>query len=102
MAVETPTIKQALLEEELPSKRVQCNLCERRCKLSQGAKSRPTRSAFARHGRTSEVNFIHIVYGDISSMSANSIEKKPFYHFWSGSLLKTSIKTALLSVAPYR
>jgi pyruvate formate lyase activating enzyme len=26
-----------------------------------------------------------LVYGDISSMSANPIEKKPFFHFWPGS-----------------
>jgi len=26
-----------------------------------------------------------LVYGDISSISANPIEKKPFFHFWPGS-----------------
>jgi pyruvate formate lyase activating enzyme len=30
-----------------------------------------------------------LVYGDISSISANPIEKKPFFHFWPGSYALT-------------
>lgn len=30
-----------------------------------------------------------LVYGDISSVSVNPIEKKPFFHFWPGSLALT-------------
>ena len=31
-----------------------------------------------------------LIYGDVSSISANPIEKKPFYHFWPGSLALTA------------
>jgi pyruvate formate lyase activating enzyme len=33
---------------------------------------------------------LHVLtYGDISAMSNNPIEKKPFFHFWPGSFALT-------------
>lgn len=80
---ETPTIKRALLSEELPNKRVQCNLCERRCKIAPGA------LGFCKTRKNIGGELHTLVYGDISSISANPIEKKPFYHFWPGSVALT-------------
>jgi pyruvate formate lyase activating enzyme len=81
--LERPTIKQALLFEELSNKRVQCNLCERRCKIGQDA------LGFCKTRKNIGGKLYTLVYGDISSISANPIEKKPFYHFWPGSVALT-------------
>lgn len=78
-----PTVRRALLGEELPDKRVRCNLCERRCKLAPGA------LGFCKTRKNIGGKLYTLVYGDISSISANPIEKKPFYHFWPGSVALT-------------
>lgn len=80
---EMPTIRQALLFEELPGDRVQCNLCERRCEIKPGA------LGFCKTRKNVSGKLYTLVYGDISSLSANPIEKKPFYHFWPGSVALT-------------
>ncbi|MFB0499872.1 MAG: AmmeMemoRadiSam system radical SAM enzyme [Candidatus Hadarchaeaceae archaeon] len=81
--LERPTIKQALLFEELSNKRVQCNLCERRCKIGQDA------LGFCKTRKNIGGKLHTLIYGDISSISANPIEKKPLYHFWPGSIALT-------------
>ncbi len=80
---ERSTIKQALLFKALPNKRVQCKLCERRCKIAPGA------LGFCKTRKNIGGKLHTLVYGDISSISANPIEKKPFYHFWPGSVALT-------------
>jgi pyruvate formate lyase activating enzyme len=80
---DSQTIRPALLFEELAGKRVQCNLCERRCKIA------PDVFGFCRTRRNIGGQLYTVVYGDISSISANPIEKKPFYHFWPGSVALT-------------
>lgn len=80
---ENPTIRQTLLSEELPNKQVQCNLCERRCKIA------PNALGFCKTRKNIDGELYTLVYGDISSISANPIEKKPFYHFWPGSVALT-------------
>ena len=81
--LERPTIRQALLFEELSNKRVQCSLCERRCKIE------PDALGFCKTRKNIKGKLYTLVYGDISSISANPIEKKPFYHFWPGSVALT-------------
>jgi len=83
VGLERPTTKQALLFEELSNKQVQCNLCERRCKIGQDA------LGFCKTRKNIGGKLYTLVYGDISSISANPIEKKPFYHFWPGSVALT-------------
>jgi pyruvate formate lyase activating enzyme len=62
---------------------VQCNLCERRCKIA------PNALGFCKTRKNIEGELYTLVYGDISSISANPIEKKPFYHFWPGTMALT-------------
>ncbi len=80
---ETSTIRRALLSRELPNKQAQCNLCERRCKIALGA------LGFCKTRKNIGGELHTLVYGDVSSISANPIEKKPFYHFWPGSVALT-------------
>ncbi len=71
-------IREALLYEVLGDK-VQCHTCERHCLIPEGETGFcATRRNIGRHLYTLE-------YGDISSISANPIEKKPFFHFYPGT-----------------
>lgn len=78
-----PTVKQALLQERLPGKNARCGVCERRCEIADGS------TGFCRTRKNIGGRIYTLVYGDISSISANPIEKKPFYHFWPGSTALT-------------
>lgn len=77
-----PWIREALLYEKLNGS-VKCGLCERRCLIPSG------KLGFCQARLNVEGNFYTVVYGNISSISANPIEKKPFYHFWPGSIALT-------------
>ena len=71
-------IRKALLYESRGD-RVQCYTCERRCLIPEGETGFcSTRKNIGGHIYTLE-------YGDISSISANPIEKKPFFHFYPGT-----------------
>jgi pyruvate formate lyase activating enzyme len=77
--IKLPTVKKALLQKQLPGKKARCGVCERRCEIADGS------TGFCRTRRNIGGRLYTLVYGDISSISANPIEKKPFYHFWPGS-----------------
>lgn len=77
-----PWIKNAQLYEKLDDW-VKCGLCERRCLIP------PNNAGFCQTRLNIEGNLFTLVYGNISSISANPIEKKPFYHFWPGSVALT-------------
>ena len=62
---------------------VECGVCERRCMISLGA------IGFCKTRMNIQGELYTLVYGDISSMAANPIEKKPFFHFWPGSYALT-------------
>ena len=74
-----PWIREALLYEELRGGKVRCGLCERRCVISEGE------VGFCKTRKNIGGKLYTLVYGNISSMSANPIEKKPLFHFWPGS-----------------
>ncbi len=71
-------IKEAMLYERLGAK-VQCLTCERRCLIPEGE----TGSCATRKNTNGRLYTLE--YGDISSLSANPIEKKPFFHFYPGT-----------------
>jgi pyruvate formate lyase activating enzyme len=73
-----PHVRPALLQEPL-GKKVRCNLCERRCEIIDGGMG----WCRTRHNRGGEL--FTTIYGSVSSLSANPIEKKPLYHFYPGS-----------------
>lgn len=70
---------EALFSEQLDDKKVQCTLCPKNCIIEL----QKFGDCFARRNRngvlTSEV------YGRISAMELEPIEKKPMYHFYPGT-----------------
>ena len=71
-------LREALLYERQGG-RVRCRTCERSCKIAIG------KLGFCRTRKNIDGKLYTLEYGDISSMSANPIEKKPFFHFFPGS-----------------
>ena len=80
-----PCIREALLYEQLESKSkvkekcVRCRTCERFCRIGAGE------LGFCKTRMNIDGKLYTLEYGDISSISANPIEKKPFFHFFPGS-----------------
>ena len=72
-------IKEALLYEKLPKKRVRCNTCNRRCIIA------PDKLGFCKTRKNINGKVYSLEYGLISSINVNPIEKKPLFHFWPGS-----------------
>jgi len=81
--VKYPNVRESPLYERLTTDRVRCGVCERRCLIPKDG------TGFCRTRRNIEGKLYTVVYGDISSISANPIEKKPFFHFWPGSYALT-------------
>jgi pyruvate formate lyase activating enzyme len=71
-------IRKALLYETVEN-RVRCLTCERRCLVPGGA------VGFCATRRNIGGHIYTLCYGDISSISANPIEKKPLFHFYPGT-----------------
>lgn len=78
-----PFIREALLQEKGGDK-VRCLTCERRCLLTEGA------SGWCRTRRNVGGKITTLIYGNVSSLSANPIEKKPLHHFYPGSVALTA------------
>ena len=79
MLLGKPYIKEALLYDKLPKKRVRCNTCNRRCVIAPG------KLGFCKTRKNIDGKLYTLEYGLISSISVNPIEKKPLFHFWPGS-----------------
>lgn len=73
----------ALLQEPADG-RVRCLTCERRCEIVPGG------LGWCRTRRNESGTLVTLVYGAVSSLSANPIEKKPLYHFCPGTLALTT------------
>lgn len=76
-------VRPALLQEPA-GRRVRCLTCERRCEIVAGG------LGWCRTRRHRDGALATLVYGAVSSLSANPIEKKPLYHFYPGTLALTS------------
>ena len=74
-----PNVQRVALAERLSGGRVRCGLCSRGCVTRTGQRG------FCKTRMNIEGELYTLVYGDLSSVEANPIEKKPFYHFWPGS-----------------
>ena len=79
----SPFIHKALLQEAVKDK-VRCLTCERRCLLADG------QVGWCRTRQDRDGTLYTLIYGLISSLSANPIEKKPLYHFYPGSVALTA------------
>jgi pyruvate formate lyase activating enzyme len=77
-----PCVREALLYQKLDGT-VRCRTCERFCEIEPG------QLGFCRTRKNVGGRLYTLEYGDISSISANPIEKKPFFHFWPGSYALT-------------
>jgi pyruvate formate lyase activating enzyme len=81
--VASPFLRTAALQEKTDGK-VRCLVCERRCLLVEGGRGW-CRTRVNRGG-----TLLTLVYGAVSSLAANPIEKKPLYHFYPGSRALTA------------
>ena len=73
----------AALQEPAGS-RIRCLTCERRCEIDVGG------YGWCRTRRNRDGQLETLIYGAVSSLSANFIEKKPLYHFHPGTCALTS------------
>jgi len=73
------SVRPARLTETGAKGRVRCGICERRCLIPEKG------TGFCKTRYNIDGSLYTIVYGSISSLSINPIEKKPFYHYWPGS-----------------
>jgi len=78
-----PSIREALLQDKAGDK-VRCLTCERRCLLAEGA------VGWCRTRMNRDGVLVSLTYGQVSSLSANPIEKKPLHHFFPGSVALTA------------
>lgn len=76
-------VRNSLLTKEIDGK-IQCNVCERRCGLRPGA------FGWCRTRENRAGRLITLIYGSVSALDANPIEKKPFYHFYPGTKALTA------------
>ncbi len=68
-----------MLYEKLSGGRVRCNVCQWRCVINPG-KLGVCRMRINRDGTLYAMN-----YGEVSSVAADPIEKKPLFHFFPGT-----------------
>lgn len=71
--------KEAILYEKLEKKRVRCAICQRRCVIRDGS------AGWCKTRVNEGGNLYSLIYGEVSSISINPIEKKPVFHFYPGS-----------------
>jgi pyruvate formate lyase activating enzyme len=63
---------------------VVCNVCERRCLIAPG------HIGWCRTRKNEDGVLLTLIYGSLSSVSADPIEKKPLFHFHPGSHTATA------------
>lgn len=71
--------KEAVLYEKLEDKKVRCNVCQRRCDIPEG------KTGWCMTRLNEKGTLYSLIYGEVSSISINPIEKKPVFHFYPGS-----------------
>jgi len=76
-------LRQALLWE-YAGDALRCLTCERRCELADG------QVGWCRTRENRAGTLYTLIYGAVSSLSCNPIEKKPLYHFYPGSIALTA------------
>lgn len=75
--------RKGLLQERAGDK-ARCLTCERRCLLAEG------KLGWCRTRKNIKGTIHTLTYGNVSSLSANPIEKKPLHHFFPGSVALTA------------
>ena len=72
-------LKEALLYQKLPGKKVRCNVCQRRCLIAEG------KWGYCQTRVNQKGLLYTTIYGVVSSVNLDPIEKKPVFHFKPGS-----------------
>ena len=70
---------QSILYTPSEDKIVQCQICQRRCKIAPG------KTGFCRTRKNVNGQLYSIIYGKVSSERVSPIEIKPLFHFFPGS-----------------
>jgi hypothetical protein len=71
--------REAYLYGNVKEDKVECLTCQRRCIISEG------KSGWC-HTRVNKRGKLYsLIYGEVSSLSINPVEKKPVFHFYPGS-----------------
>ncbi len=81
--VDSVFVREALLQEAVDGK-VRCHTCQRLCTLVPGG------FGWCRTRQNRDRELVTLIYGAVSSLAANPIEKKPFYHFHPGTQALTA------------
>ncbi len=74
-----PYLKEALYWEKAPGGTVRCRLCPNACRLSPGERG------ICRARKNIGGSLVSLVYGRVSAVHVDPIEKKPFFHFLPGA-----------------
>ena len=67
--------KEALFYEKLNGREVKCLLCPQTCRIVEG------KTGFCRVRKNIDGKLYSLIYGQISSIALDPIEKKPLYHY---------------------
>ena len=73
-------MKEAVLYQKLKNKAVQCNVCQRQCKIGEG------QTGFCKTRVNKGGKLYTTIYGVVSSCNNDPIEKKPVFHYEPSSL----------------
>ena len=71
--------KETILYEKLDKDKVRCGVCQRKCVIPV------SRSGWCRTRINEGGRLYSLIYGEVSSLSINPVEKKPVFHFYPGS-----------------
>jgi len=67
---------EAMLYEQLEGGQVQCQLCQRRCRITPG------KTGYCKTRLNQDGTLYSLVYDQVSSVAVDPIEKKPLFHFY--------------------
>ena len=71
--------KEASFWKKINGKKVQCDLCSHNCKISDN------HVGICGVRKNEQGKLFSLIYGSVSSIAADPIEKKPLYHFYPGT-----------------
>ncbi len=80
-AAPTSELHEARHYRQLDGRRVQCEMCFRRCVVSDGGRG------FCRNKVNLGGRYYTLVYGRPSALQIDAVEKEPSFHMWPGSLI---------------
>jgi pyruvate formate lyase activating enzyme len=72
-------VREAYFYRKLGNNVVQCTICPRKCVIKPGGRG------FCNTRENRDGKLYSLIYGRVSAMAVDPIEKKPLFHFWPGS-----------------